>query len=370
MATGRTAQLPTQLCRFEDGRIHSGFVIWQHAYAEHGIPTFPVTIGDNKKIPMVRGWTKVWPDLSAKWGQQFPLAPAFGLNLGPKKWHTDRKGKRLPPASGIAELDIDSRDERILSDAITRHGNTPIVIRAASRKFKLWYQHNGECRRIRPWSGLPIDVLGGGYTVAPPSYSPHLDYQQYEFIQGGLDDLDRLPVMVNLDPGLYVAQRGKAIKDKASPMRGMRDGDGRNKALFRAIGPIARGVYADGQGMDVLLSAALSHNGDCAHPLDIEEVRKITNSVWKMTLEHRNWIGNRQTDVVSFCSNVDAFFLLEFLRVIQGASDGFMVANGLSEDFGWTRKRLASAREALIELGYIARIKPAWSGSPATYVWP
>jgi hypothetical protein len=130
-------KLPTQLCRNSDGRIHSGFVIWQHVYADYGIPTFPVEIGEDEKKPLVRGYLKVWPDLSTKWAQQFPFAPTFGLVLGPKKWRTNRHGKTLPPASGIAELDVDSRDERFLADALIRHGYTPIVIRTASRKFKL-----------------------------------------------------------------------------------------------------------------------------------------------------------------------------------------------------------------------------------------
>ena len=227
---------------------------------------------------------------------------------------------------------------------------------------------------------MPIDVLGGGYTVAPPSFSPYLDYQQYEFIQGGLDDLDRLPVMVNLEADLYAAHSergdrvggGKAINDKANPLRGMRDGDGRNKELFRTIGPVAREVYADGHGIDDLFNAAMSHNHDCAEPLAVEEVRTIVNSVWKMTLEHRNWIGrsgDRRTEVASFFGNADAYLLLEWLRVNEGASSSFWIANGLAEKFGWTVKRFTGAREHLIELGYVMLARRPRQGHPALYAW-
>jgi hypothetical protein len=34
-------------------------------------------------------------------------------------------------------LDIDTTDERVLADAIYRHGATPIIIRTASGKFHL-----------------------------------------------------------------------------------------------------------------------------------------------------------------------------------------------------------------------------------------
>ena len=358
-------RLPTQLCRFEDGRIHSGFVIWQKIYADYGLSTFPVEINEKTKKPMVRGWMKTSPYLSSRWGQDFPFAPAIGVLLGRE--------------NGIAELDVDTKDDRVLADALDRHGDTQIVIRSASTKFKAWYRFNGECRRIKPWPDLPIDLLGAGFTVGPPSFHPGLDYRQYELIQGKLDDLDRLPVMRNLEPELYATyKRGnkldgkKTIGDKASPMRDMREGDGRNKELFQTIGPIAREVYADGKGVDELLNAALSHNSDCAEPLPIEEVRKIVTQVWKMTLEHRNWIGrsgDRRTEVTSFAGDVDAYFLLEWLRVSEGASSSFWLANGLAEKFGWTVKRFARARERLIELGYIAMVKRAWSGSPASYIW-
>jgi hypothetical protein len=302
---------------------------------------------------------------SPHWGQKFPFAPAVGLVLG---------------KSGIAELDVDSMDDRILADALDRHGQTRIIIRTASTKFKAWYRFNGEGRHVRPWSGLPIDLLGAGFTVAPPSFNPSLGYRQYEIIQGSLDDLDRLPVMRNLEPRLYAAHRerggrvgdGKAASDKASPLRGMRDGDGRNKELFRTIGPVAREVYADGQGIDDLFNAAMSHNHDCAEPLAVEEVRTIVNSVWKMTLEHRNWIGRsgeRRTEVASFFGNADAYLLLEWLRVNEGASSNFWIANGLAEKFGWTVKRFTSAREHLIELGYVTMTRRPRQDHPALYAW-
>jgi hypothetical protein len=34
--------------------------------------------------------------------------------------------------SRIAVLDVDSTDERVLADAMSRHGSTPVVVRTAS----------------------------------------------------------------------------------------------------------------------------------------------------------------------------------------------------------------------------------------------
>jgi hypothetical protein len=57
----------------------------------------------------------------------------------------------------------------VLADALGRHGPTPFVVRGGSGNFQAWYRYNGEPRRTRAWPGLPIDLLGDGYVVAPPS---------------------------------------------------------------------------------------------------------------------------------------------------------------------------------------------------------
>jgi hypothetical protein len=52
-------------------------------------------------------------------------------------------------------------------------------------------------RRKRPWDPLPIDLLGtGGFAIGPPSATQR---GCYEFIEGGLDDVARLPSMRGLN---------------------------------------------------------------------------------------------------------------------------------------------------------------------------
>jgi hypothetical protein len=344
-----TAQAPGAQAADNDGT----FALWQPTYAEHGIATFPLR---PDKAPAIRGFNKVGLRGSEQLAFKFAKADALAFMCG-----TSNK---------VTVGDIDTTDERVLADFLTRHGATPVVIRTASGKFHAWYRHNGERRRIRPWPERPIDILGrGGFVVAPPS---RIGRRRYRFVQGSLDDLDRLPVLRGLESDLYVAPASRQRQNITNPLRGMREGDGRNRKLFLTIGPVAREIYAAGGIKDALFDVAMSHNKECDQPMAVEEVGKIVNQVWKMTTEHRNWIGrggDRKMEVCAFAGHVDSYFLLEFLRVSDGASETFWIANGLARKFGWTLKRLVNARNRLIELGYIERIKRASSGSPAKYVW-
>ena len=157
----------------------------------------------------------------------------------------------------------------------------------------------------------------------------------------------------------------------------MREHDGRNDALLHAIGPIARDIYAvAGGSREQLFDYAMKHNRECAQPMDAKEVGRVTDSVWKMTVEGRNWIGRPGAfmpldEMAGFRGNSDALYLLAFLRAREGKDLTFWIANGLAEtpDFSWSRKRLAAARQSLIELGLIKMIAGPKQGSPALYRW-
>jgi len=129
------------------------FSTWQPIYAGRGIATFP--IGDSKK-PSIRGWQRVGLKASADLAAKFKDADALGYITGYR--------------SNVTILDIDTTDERVTEDAIRRHGQPAIITRTASGKRHLHYRYNGERHRIRPFQGLPIDVLGDhGYALAAPS---------------------------------------------------------------------------------------------------------------------------------------------------------------------------------------------------------
>ena len=126
------------------------FADWQPRYAEYGIATFPV----RDKKPAVRGYLHVGPALSRKFARRFADADAFGFALEP---------------AGVVVVDVDTPDERILAEALDRHGPSPLVVRSGGGNFQVWYRRRNERRLIRPEKHHPIDILGEGYVVAPPS---------------------------------------------------------------------------------------------------------------------------------------------------------------------------------------------------------
>jgi hypothetical protein len=74
---------------------------------------------------------------------------------------------------------VDEPSEIALWSALELWGETPVIVRTANRKFLCYYFLGKDG---------PFDVLGGRLAVAAPSQGP---LGEYEFIQAGLDDLDR-----------------------------------------------------------------------------------------------------------------------------------------------------------------------------------
>ena len=349
----------------------AAFAAAQPLYAAHGIATFPLR---ENKLPMIRGYTKVGLRGSGELVSKFPEAPALGFLTNAR--------------NRVTALDIDTTDERVVEDAVRRHGETPLKVRTASGKYHLYFRHNEERRRIRPFGELPIDLLGaGGLIVAPPS---HVNTGQYQFIEGSLDDLNRLPIMRGLDPDMYV-RTAQPVPDLIvpddflpnddpgdfiSPLRGMVEHHGRNAALFRVIGPTAREIHAAGGTREQLIDVARRHNAECIQPMEVQEVSAVVNSVWRMTTGGRNWFGQHGA-FMGLCEvnnmvgggDQDAFLLLAFLRAHQGPWAMFWIANGLTDKLGWTVKRLAGARKRLLELGYVEQVRLPWRGTPAEFVW-
>lgn len=337
------------------------FARWQPVYAEHNIPTFPCR---SNKRPAVRNYGRFGLPASTKIAQASD-ANAFGFMCGPR--------------SNVTVLDVNSTIERVLVDALDRHGKTPILTRSGSGKYHAWYSYNGERRRIRPDRTIPIDILGlGGYVVAPPSHVTNGDYQ---FIEGSLDDLGNLPTLQNAPANNPSANGNDIGNDIANPLRGMREHDGRNKKLFMTICPAAREIHAIGGGKDALFDVAMSHNGECEEPMTMQEVQQVVDNVWQYTIDGRNYIGignpevarrrarARQEEVAKFKNDADAFYLLEFLRVNEGISSEFWITNGLAAVFGWPLRRLVTARKGLLAGRYIRQVRPAMTNKPAIYAW-
>jgi hypothetical protein len=229
--------------------MRGAFAEWQPRYAEHGIPTFPV----KDKVPCVRGWQHVGLPAS-QLALKFPEADVFGFQCG--------------RSSRITIVDIDSKDERIVNEAVKIFGDSPVLWRTGSGNFAMPFRHNGEGRRIRPIANLPIDVLGAGYAVAPPSAGKR---QQYEFLKGGLDQFSSLPSL-------------QLPANENSVPKGKRD-----NWLFKRL---LREVRAC-DDFDTLLDVARTLNAECNPPMSDVQVISKAKQAWKYETAGNNWVGKR-----------------------------------------------------------------------------
>ena len=334
------------------------FSCHQPIYAEHGIATFP--LNDNKK-PAVRNYQKLGIRASASLAERFRSSDGLGFMTNAR--------------SRLTVLDVDTTDDRVLADAMSRHGSTPLVGRTASGKFHALYKHNGEFRKIRPFAGLPIDLLGvGGLAVAVPS---RFAKGEYYFIEGCLDDVDRLPVMRSLAPGMYRQRETTTVGARPSIAKGAIEEEVpegvRNSTLWR----YSMRMLAEAPSIkrDAVLAAALLHNRSFAPPLSDAEVVEIVSSACDTTAKRRNYFGGGGKVVSSvdevdclMSENLDAFALLMKLRRHNWSGE-FIVANAMAETMGWTRKRFAAARTALVAVGKIRLVRQAHTGSAALYAW-
>ena len=312
----------------------------QPIYAEHGIATFPVK---ELKAPAVRDYLKMGLDTSRGLVIKFPDALAIGFATKPR--------------NSVTILDIDTPDEKVLTDALNRHGHTPLIARTSSGKFHAYYRHNGERRRIRPWRGLAIDLLGtGGFVVAPPS---EIAKRSYSFIEGTLNDIDLLPALRNLD--LPKPKQPSAI------------GGERNNKLWEHCMRQAHHVDT----FDELLDVARTANDNFLPPMGDAEVIKIAQSAWDYTQRGDNRFGHFGAyvplELVTrlATTNPDALALFNVLKARNGPNSVFPIANAMADTaiaLGW--RRMANARKLIVNLGLVEQVSPQTRHRPARYRWP
>jgi hypothetical protein len=316
------------------------FAAWQPRYAEHGIPTFPVDLSTKK--PEVRGYLKVGLGYSGQLALRFPDNDAFGFAPGPR--------------AAITVLDIDTTDESVRDEAFDRHGQPAVVIRTLRGHWQGWYRHNREQRRIRPWPGKPIDILGGGFVCAPPSQGRR---GRYTFIQGRIDDLDRLTTLHDLD-----------LPAAPEPIhQGTRD-----NTLFRRL---LREVRAC-DDFDTLLDLARTLNMDCVPPLTDAQVISQARQVWKYETEGRNLVGSSGAVIIPqdltkrIAPDADAFALYAILMAHHGRGAEFVLATTMAGAIGWRLPRFRAARDRLANThGVLECIHAGGRGphDPPIYRW-
>jgi Bifunctional DNA primase/polymerase, N-terminal len=313
------------------------FAEWQPRYAEHGVATFPV--GPDKK-PRTRGYLRTGLRGSRKLAEKYD-ADALGFGLGER--------------SGLTILDVDTRDESVLDQVQEQFGQSSIIVRTPGG-YHAWYRHRGERRHVRPYPGKPIDILGDGFIVAPPS---QIAKGEYEFLKGTLDDLENLPSL----SGFLDGHRWKH----------MREGDGRYVEMRQACQREAR--YVDSHAD--LVDWALTRNLNFMEPLSDMEVMRAVEWAWTVQTEGRNWANNQQITIEAallrtlFADGLhDAVLLLTDLRFHHWGHKSFALATkAMAARYGWGLSRFWEARDALIQLGVIEPLQEATHNKPGIYGW-
>ncbi|MFC3118187.1 bifunctional DNA primase/polymerase [Jhaorihella thermophila] len=310
----------------------------QHAdaYATAGLPAFPVNT--RRKRPAVRGWQKATPGRARAWASVDNLGAVDGLGIVMGK------------SSGLTEIDVDAVGDAWLALAVKRFGETPITIRTASGKAKLWYRHNGEGRRIRPFDDLPIDVLGGGFTIAPPSWREDLA-AAYIYRTGGLDSLEKLPP---IPPQALETGRPRAAEC-------VRQGE-RNDLLWRYC--MAQARHRD--DVEALLDVAKTWASAFTDPLPLKEVERYARSASGYEASGRNFLGLRKPQVTEgdrimddLIDHPEAFTLYQMFLRWHGKRRAFAIAPTAMSAAGgppWSRHKIANARDVLLERGFIEEL--------------
>ncbi|MCK1679548.1 hypothetical protein IVA87_08750 [Bradyrhizobium sp. 147] len=306
------------------------------------IATFPFdATQETKRGPLVSHYKRMGLQASRQIALRFPDAPGVAAMAGAR--------------NRLAIVDIDERGpagERLLDDTQRQFGTAKFVVRTGSGGFHAYYSHNGEGRKIRPDPRRPVDIIGDGPIVLPPSRGFR---GTYEIIHGRLDDLAALQPMRPAQP---TTTAGPGFDP-----RSLRVGE-RDEKFWRYIKRYAHQATSH----EALLGHAREINEMMPVPLTDAEVVAKCKHWWRKTERGENRWGFGQFTTVDhglidslMMSDPDGFALLMFLRRHHWGRP-FYLANEMHASMpggGWRRQRFTSARARLIKSGIIQVLEPA-----------
>lgn len=270
---------------------------------------------------------------------------------------------------GLSRLTIVDIDDITAADRmIARCGSTPLVTETPSGGLHFWYRCAGEkCADLRG-EGLAVDVKAeGGFIVVPPSVRPAGPHagKIYRFVQGGWDDLARLPTVT---PGSLRLAEFCLTAPRSSNRAGVAKGC-RNNALFKNLLRHARGC----DSFELLLDVAHGINENNSPPLDKSEVERVVQSVWEYESTGSNWSGKEARAVITaselsiLIENPDALALRTLLQVQHGCRVAPFAVSPVAlarEQYvpGWGSRRYAATRQWLVDRGFLRVIHQGGSG--------
>jgi hypothetical protein len=325
----------------------------QPKYAALGIATFPFDATQEvKRGPMVSRYDRMGLPASKQMALRFPDAPGLAAMAGARNRFT--------------VIDIDERGaagERLLADMQRQFGNAKVVVRTGSGGFHAYYRHAGEGRKIRPDPRKPIDLIGGGPIVLPPSRGFR---GNYEIIHGRVEDLAVLkPIQVKS------AMVADSAFDPHSVLVGERD------AKFF---PYIKRSAHQAKSYEDLLDHAREINGMMPIPLPDAQVVAKCKHWWRKTERGENKWGVGQFTTVDHATidglmmrDLDAFTLLMFLErnhwgrefTLANETRHLLPLNGSRRgQNGWDRERFAGARTRLITGGHLIVVREATRTPP------
>ena len=186
--------------------------------------------------------------------------------------------------------------------------------------------------------------------VAPPSHREDLG-RAYAFITGGLQDLSRLPV---IRPGALEAARGRGPETVATGER--------NDRLFRWC--MAQARCCD--DLEALADVAETWASAFPDPLTLAEVRRCAASAWSYETTGRNFLGLKRPQVTQGDRIMDELFDVPealvlyqlFVRWHSGRTSFAIAPRAMAEAGNppWPWKRIVSARDVLLERGFLEEV--------------
>jgi hypothetical protein len=323
----------------------------------------PIPVGgEDGKKPLVTSFTK-WrrrPGLSTirSWIAKFPDANV-GIVTG--------------SLSGVSVIDVDSADLMVQRRMIDRFGDTPLKTRTPSGGCHLWYLHNEEASAdFSPHIPVQLKAVGG-FVVVPPSMrpgGPHAGHS-YEFIEGALEDLTRLPP---LKPGTI--DRLTLAATNPRRLRAVKEGR-RNNSLLRHL--IHDAPYCD--DLEALVDVGMTFGQyDCDPILPNAEIIKTANSVWKMKEEGRLWAKGVEPRVTVSRTVIDALsdnalkFYLKLRLLHFDRREFVLVPTAMAEAqviWGWSHHKYRAARKEVLTEGFLKMVREGGSrpGDPSLFAF-
>lgn len=320
------------------------FGTWQREYEERGLATFPFAASERRKHPLVRGYQRIGLPASRQLALKYPNADGLACIAGAR--------------NRLTVVDIDARGvegERLLADVQREYGKSKLIVQTGGGGFHAYYRHAGEGRKIRLDPRRPIDLLGGGPIVLPPSRGM---LAPYRIVEGTIDDLTALT-------SIQTAQapdneHGARFEDLRTAQIGARD---------KKFWPYIKRYAHQAASYEDLLDHARELNEMLAIPLTDAEVVAKCRHWWRKTERGENKWGIGQFSTVDhslidelLMKDSDAFTLLMVLRRHHWGRS-FAMANEMCTimpEGGWRRQRFTAARDRLVKEWKMARvIRPA-----------